>query len=81
MEAVFEKLFSYLWKIKLSKCQFIQDEVKYLGHKVGNGIIAPLDVNIDQNYYRLAFYVRLLFLQVVLIVFIYSYFVYIFGIS
>jgi hypothetical protein len=48
IDDVFKLLATFKWKIKLSKCQFVKNEVKYLGHKVGNGLIAPLDSNIDK---------------------------------
>ena len=48
LDRVFSLLNSYNWKIKLSKCQFAQDKINYLGHCISNGRIFPLERNIDK---------------------------------
>ncbi len=45
---VFKLLDAFNWRIKLSKCQFACREINYLGHRVFNGQIFPLERNIDK---------------------------------
>ena len=48
LNATFERLNLFNWKIKISKCQFAKEEVNYLGHTVGKGNIKPLERNLDK---------------------------------
>lgn len=45
---VFSLLNQYRWKIKIQKCQFAMEEFNYLGHRVRNGEIRPLESNIGK---------------------------------
>jgi hypothetical protein len=48
LSEVFALLTKYNWKVKLSKCQFAQTKVNYLGYEVSKGNIAPLDRNLEK---------------------------------
>jgi hypothetical protein len=48
IEKVFKQLDKYHWRLKLEKSQFAQNEINYLGFKVGDGTISPLESNIEK---------------------------------
>lgn len=48
LDRVFKLLGDYNWRIKLSKCQFACETINYLGHRVSQGSIQPLERNIDK---------------------------------
>ena len=37
LEVVFQKLLSHSYRARLMKCEFMQDEVEFLGHKLARG--------------------------------------------
>lgn len=41
LDFVFSRLIHHVLKLKPSKCQFLQKQVKYLGHTVSEGGVAP----------------------------------------
>jgi hypothetical protein len=48
LEGVFSALDRYGWSLKLKKCQFAQQEIRYLGHQVGGGKVKPLESNMEK---------------------------------
>lgn len=47
MEVVFKRLLEAHSTVKPSKCKFLQDHVRFLGHEVRSGKRSPSDVNIQ----------------------------------
>jgi hypothetical protein len=45
---VFNLLGKFNWKIKLTKCQFANKSINYLGHKVEDGKLMPLERNLHK---------------------------------
>src|SRR5262249_32538819 len=48
LQEVFSVLARDRWRAKLKKLQLARTEVDYLGHRVGNGRVLPLERNIDK---------------------------------
>jgi predicted aspartyl protease len=48
IDNTFRLLHKYNWKIKLKKCRFAENEVDYLGYRIGNGSIKPIERNLDK---------------------------------
>jgi hypothetical protein len=48
LDNVFSLFSRYGWKVKMSKCRFLERELDYLGYRVGGGRVKPTEKNINK---------------------------------